>query len=373
MDLETLVLLAVVGARFVVPLFIPKFPLPAILAALVLDAVDQTVFQAFGLNPPGYQGYDKAMDVYYLAIAYLSTLRNWTSRPARRVASFLYFYRLLGVAAFELTAWRPLLLIFPNTFEYFFIAYEVLRLRRDPQRFGARFWIGVAAGIWVLVKLPQEWWIHIAQLDLTDQLRARPALGIVLALVVVCVGAALWWGVRPRLGPPAWPWAVAASDVPRPVRRWQDRAALLARSGRVLSLGTAEKVLLVGLISVVFAQVLPDVRSTNVQLFVALGVFVILNAVISLAVARGGRGTDSVLLAFGVRMLLNAGLVVLAHALLSGRDGNLNLPGALFFVAMLTLLTLLDDRFRPVATYRETQAAAAVGSSSPVSGSAGVP
>jgi hypothetical protein len=369
MELETLVLLAVVGARFVVPLFIPRFPLPAIVAALVLDAVDQTVFQSLGMNPPGYQGYDKAMDVYYLAIAYLSTLRNWTSRPARQVASFLYFYRLLGVAAFELTAWRPLLLLFPNTFEYFFIAYEVLRLRRDPQRFGARFWIGLAAAIWVLVKLPQEWWIHIARLDLTEQLSARPALGVVLALLVLGVAAALWWGLRPRLGPPSWPWTVAAPEVPRPVRRWQDRAALLAGSGRVLSVGTAEKVLLVGLISVVFAQVLPDVRSTNVQLFVALGVFVILNAAISLAVARGGRGTDSVLLAFAVRMLLNAGLVVLAHAVLAGRDGDLNLPGALFFVAMLTLLTLLDDRFRPVATYRDVEVPVPVEPSVPVSGS----
>ena len=48
----------------------------------MVDGVDQTVFQAFGYDPPGYQGYDKAMDVYYLAIAYLSTLRNWSSMPA---------------------------------------------------------------------------------------------------------------------------------------------------------------------------------------------------------------------------------------------------------------------------------------------------
>ena len=123
MTTETLVFVVVVGSRFFVPLLIPRFPLPAVLASLVIDGVDQSIFQAFGHNPPGYQGYDKAMDVYYLAVAYLSTLRNWTSRPAFRVAQFLYFYRLVGVLAFELTQWRPLLLIFPNTFEYFFIAY----------------------------------------------------------------------------------------------------------------------------------------------------------------------------------------------------------------------------------------------------------
>src|SRR3954451_20751412 len=104
------VFLAVVGARFLVPLLIPRYPLPAIVTALVLDGVDQTIFQWLGFDPPGYQGYDKAMDVYYLAVAYLATMRNWTSLQAVRVARFLYFYRLVGVVAFELTDWRPLLL-----------------------------------------------------------------------------------------------------------------------------------------------------------------------------------------------------------------------------------------------------------------------
>src|SRR6476646_8936592 len=124
----------VVGARFLVPLLIIRFPLPAIIASLVLDGVDQTIFQTMGYDPPGYQGYDKAMDVYYLAVAYLATLRNWTSVSAFAVGRFLYFYRLVGVVAFELTDWRPMLLIFPNTFEYFFIAYEVYRLCWNPAR-----------------------------------------------------------------------------------------------------------------------------------------------------------------------------------------------------------------------------------------------
>lgn len=352
MTAETLVLLLVVGARFGVPLLIPRFPLPGIIASLVLDAVDQTVFQSLGMDPPGYQGYDKAMDVYYLAIAYLSTLRNWTSRPARQVASFLYFYRLVGVVAFELTAWRPLLLLFPNTFEYFFIAYELVRLRWDPQRWGLRPWIGVAAAIWVVVKLPQEWWIHIARLDVTEALAAHPWLWGVMVAVVVGAVAVLWWGVRPRLGRPDWSWQVGAPPLPAQVRTWRQRADVAA-AGRVWSWTTAEKVALVGLIAVVFAQVLPDVRSSNLELFVGKGVVVVINVALSLAAARGGRGTDSALLAFGIRLVVNTALVVLADALLSDREGSLNLAGAVFFLAMLSLLTLLDDRFRPVAVYRD--------------------
>ena len=49
------------------------------LAALVIDGLDQTIFQTFtSLDLSGYQSYDKALDVYYLSIAYTATLRNWT-------------------------------------------------------------------------------------------------------------------------------------------------------------------------------------------------------------------------------------------------------------------------------------------------------
>ena len=103
--------------------------------------VDQSIFQAFGYDPPGYQGYDKAMDVFYLAIAYISTLRNWQHLGAFRISRFLYFYRLIGVVSFELSQIRALLLLFPNTFEYFFIAYEAVRTRWSNRRFSFRWWL----------------------------------------------------------------------------------------------------------------------------------------------------------------------------------------------------------------------------------------
>jgi hypothetical protein len=133
---------AVVAARFLVPLAIPKYPLPGVFASLMVDAADQTVFQSvLGADLSRYQPYDKALDVYLLSILMLATLRNWQSRPAVIVARVLFYVRVLGVLAFEFTGWRPLLVIFPNTFEYFFIFYEVVRLRWDPRRLGKRFWI----------------------------------------------------------------------------------------------------------------------------------------------------------------------------------------------------------------------------------------
>ncbi len=162
----------VVAARLLVPLLIPWYPLPGVVAALVLDAVDQTLFQSFTRLPlDGYQSYDKALDVYYLSIAYISTLRNWTNHFAFSVARFLFYYRLVGVALFELPEWRLLLFVFPNTFEYFFIWYEAVVLWRDPRPLRRATIAGAAAAIWILIKLPQEFWLHIARLDLTDVLK----------------------------------------------------------------------------------------------------------------------------------------------------------------------------------------------------------
>ena len=96
------VFFVVVLLRFTVPLFIPKYPLPAILAALVLDAADQTIFSWVTDDPlPGYQLYDKALDIYYLSIAYITTMRIWRSPVAFQLSRFLFLYRLVGVLLHE--------------------------------------------------------------------------------------------------------------------------------------------------------------------------------------------------------------------------------------------------------------------------------
>jgi hypothetical protein len=327
---------------------IPRFPLPAVLGSLVLDAADQSIFQWFGHDPPGYQGYDKAMDVYYLAIAYLSTLRNWASEPAYQVSRFLYFYRLVGVTAFELTQWRPLLLIFPNTFEYFFIAYEGIRSRWWPQRFGKRFWLWTAGLIWVFVKLPQEYWIHIAKLDFTETVADVPWFLPLLVVLAVVAAATFWFVVRPRLLPPDRSFRLAADAVPAELETAAERDAWTAGRGRILGAATLEKVVLVGLISVIFGQILPGLRATNTQLFFGTATLVLLNAALSLAVARRTRSLESLLVSLGVRALMNSGLVLLAELLLSRGEGSLNRVNALFFVLLLTLITTLHDRFLPV-------------------------
>jgi hypothetical protein len=346
----SVVFVVVVAVRLLLPLLIPRYPLPAILASLVVDAADQSIFQAFGFDPPGYQGYDKAMDVYYLAIAYLATLRNWTSPGAFEVGRFLYFYRLVGVVAFELLDSRALLLIFPNTFEYFFIAYEVVRSRWDPLRFVRRWWIVVAGLIWVFVKLPQEYWLHVAQLDVTDTLAEYDWAWPLLIGLLTVLALVLWFVVRPRLPQPDWPLRLTADPLPEGMDSAAARAAWRADAVRVRSGNTVEKVVLVGLLSVVFAQTLPGTRASDVELFVGTGTLVVLNAVLVLATSRRALSTERLVVAFAVRLVANIGLVVVARLVLGGRD--IDESNALFFLALLSLLTTLHDAWQPVHAHR---------------------
>jgi len=228
-----IVILGVILARLLVPLTIIRFPLPGIVACLVLDAVDQTVFQALAPDADltGYQSYDKALDIYYLVIAYTATLRNWTNRFAVSIARFLIFYRLVGVVLFELSGQRWMLFIFPNTFEYFFIFYEAVRLFWDPRRMDHRVLLGATAFIWVFIKLPQEWWIHIAQLDTTDVVQekvfgvapgtpwletfaARPWVVVAAILVAAAAVAVAWWLARTKLPPRDRPLTIDADAEP---------------------------------------------------------------------------------------------------------------------------------------------------------------
>jgi len=336
---------AVVMARFLIPLTIPRYPLPGVLVSLVLDMVDQTIFQLFTDLPlEGYQSYDKALDIYYLTITYLSTLRNWSNLYAFKLDRFLFYYRLVGVAIFELVHLRYLLLIFPNTFEYFFIFYEAVRLKWDPKVLTKSKLIAAAALIWIFVKLPQEYWIHIAQMDTTDWIKANPANALVLVAWAAFLLGMAWWLLRDL--PPArkgleieaLPVAAAPVVAPLPETVKKERERLITRQ-------VLEKIVLISLLSIIFAQVLPDVRANNVQLTIAVAFIIIVNTALSHRMSRRGRHWKSIMQEFIVMSLVNVGLIVLFSFLIPMYDGSINLGNTLFFILLLTLIVTLYDRY----------------------------
>ncbi len=352
---DTAVVVIILAVRFIVPLFIPRFPLPAILVALVVDAADQTILQQLtDLDLDSYQNYDKALDIYYLTIAYLAVYRNWTNGVAVEVARFLWYYRLLGVLAFEITQERWLLMAFPNTFEYFFIAYEVVRTCWDPRRMSRQAVIGLAAFIWIFIKLPQEWWIHVAQNDFTDFMKEtvfgvdgtsswgdafsnRP---LVLLAILAAIGGIVFVALRmrKRLRPTDWPFGVDV-DRPTPVLDIPDADAHVPSMQRPI----LEKLVLIGLISGIFTNVL-EVDASGTQIVGATMLLVLVNAGISHLMVRRGAEWPSLAVEFAALAVVNTVLLT-GFATLVGETA-LNRVTAWFFGLLLTMIIVLFDRFR---------------------------
>ena len=352
MSNDLLVFAFVCGLRLLVPLLIPRYPLPAIVACLTIDGVDQTIFQTFtDLNLEGYQSYDKALDIYYLAIAYLSTFRNWDNLVAFDVSRFLYYFRLIGVVLFEASHLRALLLFFPNTFEYFFIFYETVRTRWNPARLGATSVVIAASVIWFGIKIPQEYWIHIAQLDVTDTLRAHPDAIPVLVVLVVALLILVWFAVVKRCPPADHRFSLV---VPDPFAHATYRSLQREiRNRKLLDLALMEKVILVGLVCGIFSQILPGLEASPGQLTVGVAFLVAANTAISEWLGRRGFGWENLVREFLAVGAINCGIFFAYRLIFHGDATIIPAAATIFYFFLVTVLVTLFDRYQPYLVIRE--------------------
>jgi hypothetical protein len=387
---EWTVVVLVVGGRLALPLLIPYFPVPALLACLLLDSVDQSIFQQFPSIPlDGYQSYDKALDVYYLSVAYLSTLRNWTNQTAFRMSQFLYYYRMVGVIAFELTQVRAVLFIFPNTFEYFFLFVELVRLGWNTNRMGKWTVILATAGIWIFIKLPQEWWIHIAQLDMTDFIKEtlfgvdatdswstaianRPWVLVAAIAFFAALAAIVYWIVT-RKAPKFDHKAHIAADPLPPELHGAEPYRLVRAESSIFGWALREKVALTAIVCIIFGTMITGGDANPVRIAVGVAIFTVINAAVSHFMATRGRSWR--LLAGELVTMLVVNLVIVL--MLEAADRWLGLRSArapfgmtLFFSYLLTLIIVLYDRYRVVYKARrlhrrDEQAAASDAGASP--------
>ena len=367
---DILIFGVVVGLRLLVPLAIPRYPLPGILAAYLLDGIDKSIYQQFTtLNLDFYQGYDKALDNYYLTIAYISTLRNWTNHFGFEVSRFLLYYRLIGVVVFELSQVGAVLLLFPNIFEYFFDFYEVVRLRWDPRRLSRGLLLRAAAFIWIVIKLPQEYIIHVAQVDTTDWIKVnifdvettaswlqaianRPLVSVALAALAGALIVAARWVLENTLPPADRQPRLAADPIPDDVARRSERIASAMRTLRLTDAALIEKVALVSLVTIIFAEVLPGMEAGVLAITAGVAFVIVANMALSTWLGRRGRARGSTARDFVVLGGLNSILIWLYAVLLPAYDGAMNLWHALFFGLLLTLIVTLYDRYWPIHVAR---------------------
>ena len=365
---EWIIVIAVVGARLALPLLIPYFPLPALLACLILDAIDQSIFQQFPAIPlDGYQSYDKALDVYYLSVAYLSTLRNWTNQGAFRMSQFLYYYRMVGVIIFEMTQNRTILFIFPNTFEYFFLFVEAVRLGWDTKHMGRKTVILSAAAIWIFIKLPQEWWIHIAQLDMTDFIKEtlfgveatdswatavsnRPWVLILAIVIVLAIVGIAYWIIRKKAPPFDHKLRLKPDPLPAWLRGAEPYRRVRAETS-VFGWALREKVALTAIVSVIFGLMLTGGTASALRIVIGVAIFTVINAAVSHWMALRGRSWRLLAGELVTMLIVNLVIVLALEALdrwLGVRSARVPFGMTLFFSYLLTLVIVLYDRFRTV-------------------------
>ena len=360
----------IVLLRILVPLTIPRYPLPGIIAALLLDAIDQSLFQALtNLELDSYQGYDKALDIYYLAIAYIATMRNWSNQWAFRISRFLFYFRLVGVVLFELTHLRWLLLLFPNVFEYFFIFYEVVRLRWDPERLSTRATFGAAALIWIVIKLPQEYWLHVAQLDATDAIKvnllgypetadwgeillSRPGLLIFFVGGLMLLIFLLWRWLRPKLPPADWALSFKPDAHLEKVPEERRQSAMRQLAAHFFDRELIEKTALVALLVIIFAQILPGIRSSDWELALAMLAIIVVNTVVSETLLRRGITWPHALRQGLVMVAVNLPVMLVISFARYGTITLLALNNIVVFILLLSLIITLYDRYRPINLVR---------------------
>ena len=117
MTLEELV---IASARIVGSLPVLRWAFAGAIIAILVDFSDLFMMNLLTLGGlRDYQAFDKLVDLVYMATFLIVALR-W-SGVARNVAVALFAFRIVGVAVFEVVAWRGLLLFFPNLFEFWFV------------------------------------------------------------------------------------------------------------------------------------------------------------------------------------------------------------------------------------------------------------
>ena len=132
-------------------------------------------------------------------------------------------------------------------------------------------------------------------------------------------------------------------------------------SGAIWSTATLEKVVLLGLLSVIFAQTLPGSRPSNLQLFLGVAAVVVVNAAFTLALSRRQVSVESTALAFAARMVGTSSWSRSRCGCSRSAGRRDQRVATLYFLTMISLLTTFHDRWSPIYRSRVAAAKAATG------------
>jgi hypothetical protein len=133
-----------------------RWPLGGGLFAIVADFSDLFLMNAIG-GIEDYQRLDKLCDLAYMLV-FLKVALGWSGLE-RSVAIASFVYRMIGEVVFEITAARWTLLVFPNVFEFWFLAVAALHHYRPDATLSRRD-AAFAFVALLLGKEAQEYFLH---------------------------------------------------------------------------------------------------------------------------------------------------------------------------------------------------------------------
>jgi hypothetical protein len=168
--------IAIVVAKFLLPLLIIPFPFAAGWANFFLDGFDGDLLIPLGLPNDIYQPVDKITDwLTYVAIVVVAFRNDW---PTRRLMLGLFLFRSIGQVGFLISGNELLLALFPNFLEPLFLVTVTMlawerSVRRSPDwqdrgfaRLARHRWL--IGTVIVIYKLQDEYFTHVANLDRSE-------------------------------------------------------------------------------------------------------------------------------------------------------------------------------------------------------------
>jgi hypothetical protein len=226
----------------------------------------------------------------------------------------------------------------------------------------------------VFIKLPQEYWIHIAKLDFTNFVKGTvlgleptgfdsvsghdvydqswgTAIGnrpLVALLVVVLVVAALV-GIRTLMRRlPARDWKrTFDADVQGRHLGWEPPAKV-SEPLAVFGWPFFEKAALTSMVAMIFANILPGVTAGALQIAIGTTITFAVSTLLSEWLAKREVSWRSTGVQLAFMIAANFAIVVVFWVLAGADERELRLGITLFFVTLLTLIVVLFDRFRDV-------------------------
>ena len=154
-------MLIVIFYRLFFSIFIIRFPLFGALLAAISEFIDLNLLKIFEKDALGqYQFLDKNLDLFYLGLeAFVAS--TWSNALVRNTALALFTLRFIGTLLFFITKLDFILVLFPNTFEWFYLIYLLSLFLFKKDFFSTKRIVFYTVIILTIPKLVHEYYLHV--------------------------------------------------------------------------------------------------------------------------------------------------------------------------------------------------------------------